>query len=336
MANIKVELSHEIIDGQPVTIVAPCDCTAITGLKVYYPGGSKQFAFKDAHGNDLTGIGNLFAKGAIVKALLDVKNGFAYLQNADTNAYIENTFLKKSGGTMTGAINMGSKKITSLATPTADTDAATKKYVDDGLGKKQDSFTTLPIEQGGTGATTANGACAKILGDMTETTATLTDSSMLVFKYSNPQPSTGAVFYKKAPLLYQYIASKLTAGDLLDLVYPIGSVYIAYNSTSPASRFGGTWTQIKDRFLLGVGSTYAAAKTGGSATHTLTIDEMPNHDHKGYVCANANIDGGTGSNSVFTAEDWGQGNMLTGTTGGGKAHNNMPPYQTVYMWRRTA
>ncbi len=92
MANIKVELSHEIIDGQPVTFVAPCDCSEITGLKVIYPNGSKEFTFRDAHGNDLTGIGNLFATGAYVKAILDVVNGHAYLQNADTNAYLEGRF----------------------------------------------------------------------------------------------------------------------------------------------------------------------------------------------------------------------------------------------------
>lgn len=92
MANIRLDLDHEIIDGQPVTFAAPCDCTAITGLKVYHPGGSKVFVFKDAHGNTLTGIGNLFAKDAYVKAILDVNNGFAYIQNADTNAYLEGRF----------------------------------------------------------------------------------------------------------------------------------------------------------------------------------------------------------------------------------------------------
>lgn len=96
MANIRVDLNHELNNGQPVTFVAPCDCTAVTGLKVYHLGGSQVFLFKDAHGNSLTGIGNLFESGAIVKALLDTTNGYAYLQNADTNKYIEDTFLKKT------------------------------------------------------------------------------------------------------------------------------------------------------------------------------------------------------------------------------------------------
>ena len=89
MANIKLEVGHELVNGLPVTFAAPCNCTEIAGLKVYYPGGSKEFTFKDAHGNALTGLGNLFSKGAYVKAILDVTGGNAYLQNADTNAYLE-------------------------------------------------------------------------------------------------------------------------------------------------------------------------------------------------------------------------------------------------------
>ena len=101
MANIKVELSHGILDGQPVTFVAPCDCTTGTRLMVCYPEGEKEFVFKDAHGHDLTGIGNLFASGAYVKAILDTKNGYAYLQNADTNAYLEAQLASKRPNTWT-------------------------------------------------------------------------------------------------------------------------------------------------------------------------------------------------------------------------------------------
>lgn len=62
--------------------------------------------------------------------------------------------------------------------------------------------------------------------------------------------------------------------------YPIGSIYISVNNVSPASLFGGTWQQIKDRFLLGVGDTYKGVKqTGGEASHVLTADEMPSHNH---------------------------------------------------------
>jgi hypothetical protein len=97
MANIRIDINTEPTDGQSVTFQAPCDCSAITGLKVYYPNGSngkasKSFTMKDTHRNTLTSLGNLFSKNAYVHAILDTKNGYAYLQNADTNAYLEGKF----------------------------------------------------------------------------------------------------------------------------------------------------------------------------------------------------------------------------------------------------
>lgn len=94
MAQIKLELSTALVDGMDVKFKAPCNCDAVTGLLVSYPSASgaleeKSFTFRDSHRNDLTGIGNLFSSGAYVKAILDTTNGHAYLQNADTNAYIE-------------------------------------------------------------------------------------------------------------------------------------------------------------------------------------------------------------------------------------------------------
>lgn len=70
------------------------------------------------------------------------------------------------------------------------------------------------------------------------------------------------------------------ASDLLDSLYPVGSIYISYNSTSPASRFGGSWTQITDRFLLAQGTSYrTAGSTGGEADVTLTTSQIPSHTH---------------------------------------------------------
>lgn len=64
-----------------------------------------------------------------------------------------------------------------------------------------------------------------------------------------------------------------------EAIYPIGSIYMSANSTSPATLFGGTWTQLKDQFLLCAGSTYNAGSTGGSANVTLTTANMPAHTH---------------------------------------------------------
>ena len=123
-----------------------------------------------------------------------------------------------------------------------------------------------------------------------------------------------------------------------DDIYPVGSIYMSVNSTNPRTLFGGTWTQLKDRFLLGAGSTYTNGSTGGEASHTLTVNEMPSHSHPQYVTvssggslsANCDYD----SYSSGTARKSAQ-NVSTGTTGSGNSHNNMPPYLVVYMWERT-
>lgn len=114
-------------------------------------------------------------------------------------------------------------------------------------------------------------------------------------------------------------------------MYPIGSIYMSVNSTNPGSIFGGTWARIKDTFLLAAGDVYAAGSTGGEATHVLTVEEMPSHDHGiGY---GANTIGGTASNPNFSSN---KSSSRTSSTGGGQAHNNMPPYIAVYVWQRTA
>ena len=97
MANIKIELDYPLEDGVTLTFKAPCDCTAVTGVKVYYPEitetastiVSKIFTLKDTHLNDLAGLGNLFMSGSTVKIVVDVTNEYAFVQNADTNSYLE-------------------------------------------------------------------------------------------------------------------------------------------------------------------------------------------------------------------------------------------------------
>lgn len=114
MAQIRIDLNEPLLDGMDIKFQAPCDCTAITGMIVYYPAEdetvvNKSFVFKDAHGNVLTGINNLFVKGAYVKVIVNATDGVAYIQNADTNGYLEarlDTVLPLSGGTLTGQVKM--------------------------------------------------------------------------------------------------------------------------------------------------------------------------------------------------------------------------------------
>lgn len=129
------------------------------------------------------------------------------------------------------------------------------------------------------------------------------------------------------------IKSKLEG--LLDFFYPIGSIYMSADPTDPADLFGGTWEQIKDTFLLTAGDIYDAGDTGGEATHTLTITEMPSHTHDTFYNNNVSA---SGSNRRNPAGQTGNSTLSPGTsaTGGGQAHNNMPPYLVVYAWQRVA
>ncbi len=125
---------------------------------------------------------------------------------------------------------------------------------------------------------------------------------------------------------------------MLNFVYPVGSIYMSVNETNPSTLFGGTWVQLKDRFLLGAGSTYVNGKTGGEATHKLTVDEMPKHRHTVNTIypfvAGADYTGVPNSN----AKSYHSTNTkdVVNFTGGDGAHNNMPPYLVVYMWKRTS
>lgn len=83
-------------------------------------------------------------------------------------------------------------------------------------------------------------------------------------------PGTNANYWKK---FKEYISSPLDA-------YPIGAYYISSSPTSPATLFGGTWVQVKDRMILAVGDTYnSAGLTGGSATTKLVVNNIPSHNH---------------------------------------------------------
>lgn len=127
-------------------------------------------------------------------------------------------------------------------------------------------------------------------------------------------------------------------------IYPIGSIYISVSSTfNPATAFGGTWERIEDTFLLAAGSTYAGGSTGGSATVTLTVDEMPSHKHtfnNGYSSNGEYLysmnDSHSGSNTGLSHYPYGGANTTLNNTGGGLPHENMPPYLAVYVWKRTA
>lgn len=134
-------------------------------------------------------------------------------------------------------------------------------------------------------------------------------------------------------------------------VHPVGSVFLSTDGTEPAELYGGTWEQIKDAFLLGAGDTYAAESTGGEEKHTLTESELPNVTGSVDFQSNGNNQGiVSGVSGVFTMGQISLGafrpnnkvseeniaRQFRMSFGSNLPHNNMPPYYSVYIWRRVA
>ena len=166
--------------------------------------------------------------------------------------------------------------------------------------------------------------------------------------------------------------------DTASKLYPVGSVYISFNSADPSTLFGGTWQRLKDTFLLANGDSYAPNTTGGSSTKTISVDNLPSHTHScstvenhthtrgsmnitgtftntddryatgAFYVTNDTVGSDTGANPQWVygfdaSRSWsgetssnGEHTHTIGNTGSGLPLNIMPPYTTVYAWRRTA
>ena len=125
--------------------------------------------------------------------------------------------------------------------------------------------------------------------------------------------------------------------------WPIGSIYMSVNSTSPANLFGGTWERISETFLFAASSSYPAGSTGGEFAHKLTQSELPNYSLSVANGSNV-IRSRTGSfadayvqtqSSGWGIPNWESKTVTVASGGSGAAHNNMPPYLSVWIWKRT-
>lgn len=251
-----------------------------------------------------------------IKNLKDIVPGAASTSTAGLMSASDKT---KLDGIATGA----NKTIVDSTLSTTSTNPVQNKIVSTELGKK------LPLSGGTmTGALTTKGIK---LTSGTDYGATLPGS-----------PTTNQLFFQTAGTNF-----------VLDNVYPIGSIYMNVNSTNPGTLFGGTWEQIQGKFLLGMSSSYPAGSQGGEASHTLTTAEMPSHGHnpanepgyfgfitnskKAFEVGDMGVQSGSGRYYPYASAAFDiSRNSLTGTIGGGKSHNNMPPYLSIYIWKRTA
>lgn len=245
-------------------------------------------------------------------------------------------------------IAMNNKRITGIGAPTDDSDAIPRSYLDaTGIHTSKyvaDCNTATTSGWYYTNANTVNAPtkyCALFCMQRIST----------AYAQIAIDVSTGNI-YSRAYGGSSWTAWKKAVDEtaLLDKVHPVGSYYISHTDTSPAELFGGTWHRIESRFLWGAPSTSTLGLTAGEQTHTLTASEMPSHDHDTFqrdpnAASNAAyqymVDTyATGATAYGYAPTMstttGKKRMRTGTTGGGAAHNNMPPYVNVAIWRRTA
>lgn len=160
--------------------------------------------------------------------------------------------------------------------------------------------------------------------------------------------------------------SNVNQDVMRDFIYPVGSIYMSVNNVDPANLFGGSWEQIKDKFLLASGDIYSNGTIGGESSHVLSASELPKHSHGIPALSGATNGAGAHSHSVngtsannggsgVLCETWanksndrngstsGVGNhthtvttnaSTTNETGNNDAHNNMPPYLTINIWKR--
>ena len=133
--------------------------------------------------------------------------------------------------------------------------------------------------------------------------------------------------------------------NIFDLIYPVGSVVILKDSTNPSELYGGTWTRVKGKTIVGVDedddSFKTSGLTGGEKTHKLTIEEMPSHNHPNSKSSAMNwgqnwVDGGSSWSSKSSPQNEWHQPLNISSQGGSQSHNNLPPYITYYVWERTA
>ena len=140
----------------------------------------------------------------------------------------------------------------------------------------------------------------------------------------------------------------LRLNDYYNTIYPVGFIWESTSNVNPQTIYGGTWEQYgSGKVLVGVGTvtdsakttkTFTAGEVGGEINHTLTVNEIPAHDHEQFVTtdSNGNINGRADYNKDATNNNKYTQGIRTGSTGGGQAHNNLQPYVVVYRWKRTA
>lgn len=189
------------------------------------------------------------------------------------------------------------------------------------------------------------------MDDIDSTIKTVADlSSDLSGQVAQNTSDIALIQTNKAPITNPNFLGDITLNgeNLANIFYPIGSIYMSTSTANPSTLFGGVWEAFaQGRTIIGAGisdQTFTAGQTGGESNHTLTIAEMPTHEHeiseaqygqKLSLYPGASNGSNQNGGSNFNAGD--PSNYYKARNAGGNgAHNNLPPYIVTYMWQRTA
>ena len=298
-----------------------------------YGGGNWGFSNLIRTATILDSSGNTSFPGTVTAPNFNGKATKA-TQDSDGNA-INTTYLKRSGGTMTGVLTMGTGDEVQIKAPNN-----TGFYFN---GNALGCFNWSDTNSGHIFRYSPS-------------------SNTFIFEKAVTAPTPATTDNSTRVATTAYVKNNIS--ETLKKVYPVGSIYMSTVSTNPATLFGfGTWEAMPaGRVLLAQGTaswgtTYNAGSTGGEATHQLTVGEMPSHSHSAWTdaqgnhnhlvnskfdrTANNNISskdsGGRDSGSAYTSYNGNHShNIGIGNTGSSQAHNNMMPYLAIYIWKRVS
>lgn len=205
--------------------------------------------------------------------------------------------------------------------------------------KEENTVTLIPLGGGGSGGGGGGGGIQSINGSI------VPDSNGNATVNGNNLPIDATT---NAATIKATIETRPTMAQIVNTIYPIGSIYISTAAANPADLFTGTqWEAIQDRFLLADGTVYTAGATGGTAAVTLTIQQMPQHTHNfiGVDAQGSTVGPTVAECMAFVGANNGTSGAASGSlikravmanAGNGEAHDNMPPYLVVHMWKRTS
>ena len=215
-----------------------------------------------------------------------------------------------------------------------------------GISPDANGNVTIPVDstptQNSTNPVTSGGvytALANIdqTGLVKSVNGTSPDSNGNVTLPTDATPTTGSTNFMTSGAIKNAL---IDAAGIVDLVYPVGAIYISANSVNPGTLFSGTtWEQITDAFLLAGGGDYTIGATGGEAEHEITIAEMPSHTHGWKGRQASSLSSGSSPVALF-GSDPADDQIALGrgpqAAGGSEPMSLMPPYLAVNIWKRTA